>query len=124
MEDTVVFQSGNIHVSKTVVRIGEITYPTNSISSVSIAAPERLGWIAVGLLAFLTAAGMFGVRNNAGIATVVLVAGAVLLAIAYALPHKLMFNTAGGETQALTSRNRDFLADVKKAIEIAAAMPG
>jgi len=123
MEDTVVFQAGNIHISRTAVRIGEVSYPTNSIRNVFIVAPQPLGWIAAALLALLAAIGLFGVPHFEGVASLVLLAGAGLFGVAFVLPYRLMFNTDGNETQALTSRDRDFLADIKKAIEIAVTMP-
>ena len=53
-----------------------------------------------------------------------LIVAAVLMLAAYLSPHKLVFRTASGNQQALSSRNKAYLFEVKGAVEEAVHLRG
>lgn len=111
----------NVSITKTMARIGETSYPINGIGSISVVAGEDkgMGFWAVAVICGVI--GLFSLPSGFGV-VMVLVAGILVVA---ALNQKkefhLVFRTASGDTQALTSEDRSYLERVKNAVEQAVA---
>jgi len=125
MSEEVIFQQGSVIVTKTLVRIGNKSYPVNGIVSVFVRNVGIVWWAAiVGAVAVL-----IGLANSSGASgTQNMVAGLVIGGglIVYALtrPSVLVLKTAGGDVDALVTRDKAFLNDIKTAIEEAVAKRG
>ena len=123
MSEEVIFRQGNIEVSKTMAKFGNVTYPIAGIGSVFVAAPSRVGLYVAAAVAVLIGF-WIGADAGAGAAIVGLIVGGVLALIAYNLKYRLMLRTASGDQQALESRTEQLVVDVKTAIERAVVLRG
>jgi len=124
MQDEIVYNSGNIVISKTLARFGGITYPINGIGSVYVQKPDRAGLIVFGLI--LIALGLWLANDvNSRIAGFVCAGIGVLIVLAaMGKPHKLMLRTASGDQQAYESTRKRELHEIKAAIEQAVVLRG
>ena len=125
MEDEVILaeNSAGITISKTMARFGNVSYPIASIGAVSISKEKsmlvRLGVI-VGIVGVAL---LFG--SNREVALPWLVAGIALIVLGIALVKTtLMLRTASGNQQAYGSRDKEFVQQLKAAIETAVARRG
>lgn len=118
-----IFHSGNIEVSKTLVRVGGTSYPVNGIGSVYVRAPKRMGTIITGIILIVLTIPFFG-SGQLPIAFGFAIFGALLIIAAIGRPHVLVLRTASGDQQALRSGDKKLLFAVKSAIEEAVALRG
>ena len=125
MTDDILFQNGSVVVTKTLARVGGVSYPINGIGSVLVAAPQRAGLIVftcVCVLLGLSSAVDWNVTKNFSIGC--LVFAAVLALVAYQRPFRLQIRTASGDQNVLESTDRNKLEKIKSAIEQAVVNRG
>ena len=116
-------KSEGIMISKTMARFGNVSYPVASIGAVSISKEKsmlaRLG-IVVGLIGLIS---FFGANKELALGW--LVAGIALVVIGNVLiKTTLMLRTASGNQQAYSSSDKEFVQQLKAAIETAVAKRG
>jgi Family of unknown function (DUF6232) len=124
MDDDVIYSQGDVLVTKTLVKVGSVSYPVNGIGSVLVSKP-KVGVIALifgGVLGLL-ALGMFSNRDT-GIGLVFLAVGAGLIYSAFNKPSILILRTSSGDQKALSDKNTKLLEEVKNAIETAVIKRG
>jgi Family of unknown function (DUF6232) len=123
-DDEIVYNAGNIIISKTLARFGGVTYPVNGIGSVYVAKPKRIGLIIFGLI--MGAVGLALLRDDKvqGGGIVFIGIGVVLIIVAITKAHRLMLRTASGDQQAYESRSAKELLQIKAAIERAVMLRG
>lgn len=117
-EEQTFFNEGGVLVTRSRIVIGKQTYPMNGITSIrtetvepNLIVPIILFFIEV-FMSFTVVAGEFGF----------FFIGLLLLGIAVAwlnaakLVYNILFGTAGGEKQALTDPNAEYVSRVENAI--------
>jgi hypothetical protein len=125
MAEEVIFQQGSVSVTKTLVRIGNKSYPVNGIVSVFVRNVGVVWWAAiVGAIAILIGISNAGGGQGSQNFIVGLVIGGGLIVYALTRPSVLVLKTAGGDVDALVTRDKAFLNDVKGAIEEAVSKRG
>ncbi|HZV19704.1 MAG: hypothetical protein BGP16_11015 [Sphingobium sp. 66-54] len=117
--DDVLFQSGNILITRSVAKFGGATYPIANIGSVSVSEefPFALLGIFGGLATGLGVGAAIGVFAG-------LVAFAAVLYSAFKFPKKkqtLTLKTSSGDITAFSSKDQVLVANVRQAIETAFA---
>jgi Family of unknown function (DUF6232) len=125
MAENVLYHSGAVVVTPTIARFGDTSYQIANIGSVSVSVRRRARPSAVVLMLLGCALVWLGLNQNsqdlvvgivaAGAAR--LVAGIVWQAKWPVLEYRLLFKTSSGDVQAITSREHQFVADTKEAIE-------
>ncbi|MDH4413851.1 MAG: DUF6232 family protein [Rhizobium sp.] len=118
-----IYSSGNIEITKSLVKIGSATYPISNIGSLvvsenprSVAGSAFVAAVIVGLV-FSYGMQMGGV---AGVIAGVVAFFVLLLLAGRADPTlRLTLKTSSGDIDALTTTNRKRLEEVKSAIEAA-----
>jgi hypothetical protein len=118
MEEAI-FRNGNIEVTKTMAKFGNITYPIAGIGSVSVTAPDRIGGY---VLSVAIAIGGWTIGGGWALAGVI--AAVVVAVVTSCLTYKLMLHTASGDKQALESLIPKLVTEVKEAIERAVVLRG
>jgi len=125
MDDEIIYSSGNVVITKTLVRIGGISYPINGIGSVWVAKPStpafRIFFLV--LLGFLVLVTLFD-SKTVGMGVFFLVIAVVVFASTTGRPSHLVLRTASGDQPALASTDLAMLSSVKAAIETAVARRG
>ena len=130
MQEVVLFQSDTVMITPSVARFDNVSYQIANIGSVSTTHRRRMNGFAVALLfgaglAFLVA---FANREGAFAEFVVhaVIVGVVLLICAIIMQniwpmvtYTLRFTTSSGDTQALASRDRNHVQQIKDNIEYA-----
>lgn len=119
MAEQTFLNDGNVKVTRDRVTIGGTVYPVNGLTAIRTATeqPKRGASIVLGILGALVL--LPGLSNGSGTALLI---GAVLIGLAVLLwmraktTYHLLFGTAGGEKQALSSDNSEFIARVSNAI--------
>jgi O-antigen/teichoic acid export membrane protein len=132
MEDEILYQQGAVVVSKTLTRIGSVSYPINGIGSVLVASPQRRGLLSGSMVCILVGVSMYAGDSSdashessvSGVAGALLLLAVVLAIAAYMRPYRLRLRTASGDQNVLESRNRSYLEEIKAAIEQAVARRG
>ncbi|WP_428539101.1 DUF6232 family protein [Rhodopila sp.] len=120
--DEMIFRDDKISVSKTLVRAGSSSYPINGIGSVNIVRPNPGGiFFAVVCAGVTIALATSGSIEGFGMMVGTFI---TIMAIASGLKVALVFRTASGNQQALTSFSSAYLSHVKNAIEEAVARRG
>lgn len=113
--DDVLFQSGDITITRSLAKFGNATYPIANIGSVVIEkdAPNLLG-----VIALVAIGGGIWVGSYAGWFVGLLVFGAVF-ALSYWVPEKrkLTLKTSSGDVTALSSSDTNLVEGVREAIE-------
>lgn len=119
----IIFNTGSVSVSKTLVRVEGTSYPVNGIGSVFVEKPNIVGTY---LLAIVFGSTSFAciTANNGGGTLLSLIAAVAFLAVALTRPSILVLRTASGDQKALRSRDQNELLTVKRAIEEAVARRG
>jgi hypothetical protein len=119
--------NSGVRVTSARVIIFNKTYSLANISSVSVfTQPAKRG----GLIVFGLALGLFGVAGlsgkNSGCAIASLLAAGLAIAIAFMMndSHFVRITAAGGETNALESKNRQYIQTVVDAINEAIVQRG
>jgi hypothetical protein len=123
-QDEIVYQSGDIIISKTLARFGGVTYPVNGIGSVYVMKPKRVGLFVVGIIAVIIGLALLPSKDSSVAGLVISVFGALMLLAAWRKPHKLMLRTASGDQQAYESTSKNDLFQIKAAIERAVVLRG
>ncbi|MGI9408336.1 MAG: DUF6232 family protein [Hyphomicrobiaceae bacterium] len=124
-DEELIYQIGDIIVSRTLARFGGISYPINGIGSVFVQKPNRIIYYAIG--GALLVAGVFNVITSGGsdkAGAIPVIVGLGLLVIGFTRTFNLVLRTASGDQQALKSRNAGKVINEKKAIEKAVALRG
>lgn len=125
MAEEVILEQAGVIVTKTLVRIGNKSYPVNGIVSVFVRNVGVLWWAAiVGAIAVLIGVNSSGSVQGYQNLLAGLVIGGGLIIYALTRPSVLVLKTAGGDVDALVTRDKAFLNDVKLAIEEAVAKRG
>ena len=121
MNDEVIYQAGNVLITRALAHFGNTTFPINGISSVTLAAPVKGGIFfgIVWLILFLIIAVAVGEA-----AFLILIFPIGFLIHVCRLPHAFIIKTASGDSSAMVSRNVTDLQAVKSAIEHAAVLRG
>ena len=119
--DDVLFSKNNVSVSRTLVKVGGVSYPINGIGSVLIVAPNNKPIYFLGL--FCIATGVYEYSDTILLAILIFV-GFVFMLIGYLQPLTLEMRTASGNQQVLKSQDETYLVSVKEAIEEAVALRG
>lgn len=129
MQDDIIFSSGGIVVTKTLAKFPATTFPINGIGSVTVVEPYRSDKMAaaaifgvIGVCFFVAGFSRGGVCFVA--AVVLFCITALIYLSAKDLPYTLIIRTASGDSRAMSTSNRQYLLQVKEAIEIAATMRG
>lgn len=119
-----IYRDSNVQITKTLVRIGQKSYPINGIGSVDIKKPDNESAFGMAILAFGAAvvAGYNGAEP--GVIGLLIVVAVIALIVGYGKPSFLVLRTASGDQQALSSKKAEYLLKVKSAIETAVAMRG
>ena len=118
MGEQIFFSGGDVQVTRTRVIVGNQTYPVNGITSIRTAhiPPNRLGSVLAGILGLLVLFTSQGNLQNI-IFGLVLIGVAVLLWIKAKHTYSIFFGTAGGEKQALSSADADYVNRVAGAVD-------
>jgi hypothetical protein len=134
MEQTTqpLFDLDNVRITPHVAQFGEAYYQIASISSVRVAQGKKLSRLAI--LVFLLGVGLLiaavlrssgsEAQADANFPLAVAAVGVIFssLLIQLALPRrnfKLIFRTHGSDNEVLTSTRRQFILDVRQAVETA-----
>ena len=128
------FEMNGVRITPHTATFGDTSYQIANVANVHIARRKRRNPVAValfllglGLLAAAIAASRAtGLADDyfsmavAGISTMI---AAILLQLAWpGRLYVLMLRTSGGDVDALTSRNREFVSNIQKALEEAFAV--
>jgi len=125
MDDEIIYSSGNVIITKTLVRIGGISYPINGIGSVWVSKPSTPTFRIVFLVVVgIFAAASFSDPKTVGMGVFFLVIAVVIFASMRGRPSHLVLKTSSGDQQALSSTDVAFLTSVKAAIEQAVTRRG
>jgi Family of unknown function (DUF6232) len=124
MSEEVIFSSGNVIVSKTLVRIEQASYPIQGIGSVMVDKPVSPGLR--GLSVFFGFCSFLGFLGYESRVLGLIFLGLSLLSFYFALnrANVLVLRTASGDQNALRSIDKSHLDSVKNAIEKAVALRG
>jgi NAD/NADP transhydrogenase alpha subunit len=124
MSSDAIMADGNVTITTTLAIVNGVSYPTNTISAISVREiPPGMGWlgwvIGLGIVALVL------IANNqiAGALVFAAIAGLVV----YLRPktsYNLMVRSAGADTSVLTSKDAAYLGSVKSAIEEAVRRRG
>jgi len=118
MAEEIIYKAGAATVTRTLVRIGGVSYPVNGIGSVRIEPSKAVIFIVLAVLAFLFAMSSSDARGiGIGIAC-------VLALFALNARAKLILRTASGDQTALTAMRKRALTPVMAAIEQAVSIRG
>ena len=111
MTETTFFDRGDVKVTNARFISGAQTYAMNNVTSVKpfVETPKRF-WLIVALIV-----GVIMVPANTVIGLVIIAASAAFLYIQKTKYH-LVLATAGGETKALRTYDRDYLNNVMEAL--------
>lgn len=115
MTEEIIYKAGPATVTRTLVRIGGVSYPVNGIGSVRIEPSKAIIFV---ILAFLFAMSSPDAR---GIGVVI---ACVLALFALTARAKLILRTASGDQTALTAMRKKALTPVMEAIERAVSIRG
>ncbi|MGO4173735.1 DUF6232 family protein [Bosea sp. TAF32] len=116
--EEIIYKAGPATVTRTLVRIGGVSYPVNGIGSVRIEPSKAMIFIVLALLAFVFAMSSPDARGvGVGIAC-------VLALFALTARAKLILRTASGDQTALTAMRKRSLTPVMEAIERAVSIRG
>lgn len=120
-EEKTFFQYEDVTVTNSRFMVASQTFAMSNITSVKASKQEpKRFWPIV-----LIVVGVFALMSNANIWIVVLMVGGgiVWLLLQYTMYH-VMLTTAGGETSALSSKQRDYIEKVVQALNEAIVARG
>jgi len=124
MSEDPILQDVNVTITKTLAIVNGVSYPTNTISAISVKELQpKATWLIWTIL--LGIAALAALSNGAVMPG--LVAAAIAAVIIYFRPkveYSLMVRSAGADTSVLTSRDASYLGSVKAAIEEAVRLRG
>jgi uncharacterized protein DUF6232 len=118
------YASKNVNITSTAAHFGNTTYQIANIGSVTIVDKRRLRGIAIALfLIGLALATQMNANQNMGAVGI----GGLILSIIVQMvwpvrESTLVLKTSSGDIQAITSRDREYVDELKGAIEQAFAM--
>jgi hypothetical protein len=117
--EDIVFQDREVTITRQSARFGSASFPLAAIGAVLVKAPKTGAMMVVAILLMV-----FAISNAQGpFAIPAFIVAAVIMVVAYRTPSSLVLRNAGGETQALVSRDRRRLRAIKAAIESARPPP-
>lgn len=112
MEETEFYKSGNVSITNSRFMVGSTTYAMNGVTSVkrSQTEPSKAGAVILGivgaLMIFAAATLMF---KAAGVVIIIL---AIFWFKSIKCEYHVFLNSASGESQALSSKDKKFIDDV------------
>lgn len=113
----ILFQSGDITITRSVAKFGNATYPIANIGSVIIENEPRTG---AGLLVFLAiGAGIWSGVSAGWIVGFIIFGLLFFLALKFPDKRKLTLKTSSGDVTALSSKDVKLVENVRGAIESA-----
>ena len=120
-----IFAKGDVPVTKTLVRIGSVSYPVNGIGSVLV-KPRTVSLGVLVLAVILALVGLSAFAQTDGVVGVILLLAiaAAFCWYAFSRPDVLVLRTASGDQNALSSKIGELMNSVKTAIEVAVAQRG
>ena len=117
-EESTFFRSGNIVVTNARFVVGSQTFAMRGITSVQgVETPvSYIIPVLVGLLGLVLAVNLFRNGSFGGIIGILILAAAIWMAVRQKPTFAVVLRTAGGEVTAYKSTNRDFIAQIIKAL--------
>lgn len=123
MKNGAIYRNKNIIITPTIVSISNTSYPVNGITAV-YTQRQRIKFLLLIGSAVLLIFGLSSVYNGNWHGLVFILISILGILGAISRYYYLFLRTSAGDTQALRSKNRDFVTDVKSAIETAVALRG
>lgn len=125
MDDAIIYSEGDIIVSRTLARIGNVSYPVNGIGSVKVDRDTKIGMFLLGILLLFGGimAVMAGGDSVAG-GVIAIIISVVCWVAYFRRPYWLVLRTASGDQKALSSTNAATAQRIKEAIEQAVQQRG
>jgi hypothetical protein len=129
MPQELLFELGDVRITPHIATFGDTSYQVATIGSVRVAPRRRRNPVAI--FVFLIGLGMIVAAIAASRSTgsaddyfsvavtgvAVMVAAPLLQLVWPRLVHVLIFKTSGGDVEALTSGDEEFVSNVKQALE-------
>lgn len=124
MSEAAIMSDGNVTITKTLAVVNGVSYPTNTISAISVRKiPLSYAWLIWSIILGVVALG--AVADHYYVAALICVGIVVLLvALRPKQTYSLMVRSAGADTSVLASRDLSYLGNVKGAIEEAVRQRG
>jgi hypothetical protein len=124
MSDEAIMTDSNVTITKTLAVVNGVSYPTNTISALSVRElPPSATWMV--WVALLGIGSLIALTNNNAVLGIV--GFAIVALIIYLRPkisYSLMVRSAGSDTSVLQSKDSSYLGSVKAAIEEAVRQRG
>ncbi len=124
MSEAAIMSDANVTITKTLAVVNGVSYPTNTISAISIReiSPSSAG-IVIGVLFGLGALGALSAKEYLGALVMAGICG-LLFYLRPKASYSLMVRSAGADTSVLMSKDKSYLGHVKTAIEEAVRQRG